>query len=110
MSRIEHPTRILRSPHLVRLGNLLDSRIKIERVNSIELKLDPTITLRITSESKKDNATRIATTITILIIIYLIKYRAIVVVLLLYLIRFTIKNFFILLRKILEIIKLLLLI
>ncbi len=36
---------ILRSSYLVKLGNLLDPRIRIERVNSIELKFDPTITL-----------------------------------------------------------------
>ena len=36
---------------------------------------------RIISENKKDNATRIVTTTIILIIIYLIKYRAIVIVL-----------------------------
>jgi len=38
-------TRILRSSYLVKLENLLDLKIKIERVNSIELKLDSTITL-----------------------------------------------------------------
>jgi hypothetical protein len=45
ISRIEHSTRILRSSHLVELGNQLDSRIRVERVNPIGLKLDPTITL-----------------------------------------------------------------
>ncbi len=45
MSRVEHSTRILRSFHPVRLGNLPNLKIKIERVNSIELKLNPTITL-----------------------------------------------------------------
>jgi len=46
INRVKHLTRILRSLHLVKLENLFDSRIKIERINSIELKLDPTITLR----------------------------------------------------------------
>jgi hypothetical protein len=45
MSWIEHLTRILRSLHPVKLGNLPNSRVKVGRVNSIELKLDPTITL-----------------------------------------------------------------
>ncbi len=48
----------------------------------------------------------ITITTTILTITCLIEYCAIVVVLLLYLIRFTIKDFFILLHKILEIIEL----
>jgi len=42
-------TRILRSPHLVKLGNLPNFRIRIERINSIELKFDSTITLVITT-------------------------------------------------------------
>jgi hypothetical protein len=46
VNRVKHLTRILRSLHLVKLENLFDSRIKIERINSIELKLDSTITLR----------------------------------------------------------------
>ncbi len=45
ISRVKHLARILRSFHSIKLGNLLDSRIKIERVNSIKLKLDSTITL-----------------------------------------------------------------
>jgi len=45
MGRVRHSTRILRSPHPIKLGNLLDSRIKIGRINSIELKFDLTITL-----------------------------------------------------------------
>jgi len=45
MSRIEHSTRIFRSSHSIKLGNLLDSRIKIGQINSIELKFDSTITL-----------------------------------------------------------------
>jgi hypothetical protein len=45
INRIEHSTRILRSLYSVELENLLDLRIKIERVNSIELKFDPMITL-----------------------------------------------------------------
>jgi hypothetical protein len=65
---------------------------------------------RIANESKKSNVTRIATTTTILIIICLIKYCAIVVALLSYLIKFLIKNLFILLHKMLEIIESLLLI
>jgi len=60
---------------------------------------------RTTNKVKKDNATHIATTTTILTIIYSIKYRTIVVASLLYLIKFTKKNFFILLHKMLEIIK-----
>jgi len=59
----------------------------------------------IISESEKSNVTYIATTTTILTIICLIKYCAIVVVLLLYLIRFIIKDFFISLHKMLEIIR-----
>jgi len=42
---IEHLARILRSFHPVKLGNLPDLRVKVGRVNSIGLKLDPTITL-----------------------------------------------------------------
>ncbi len=64
----------------------------------------------ITSEVKKDNARRIATTTTMLTIIYSIKYCAIVIVLLSYLIRFTKKNLFISLYKMLRIIRLSLLI
>ena len=45
MSRVEHLTRILRSPHSIELGNLLDLRVRVRRVNSIGLKLDSTITL-----------------------------------------------------------------
>jgi len=45
VNQVKHLARILRSFHLVKLGNLLDSRIKIERVNLIKLKLDLTITL-----------------------------------------------------------------
>jgi len=45
VNRVKHLTRILRSLHLVKLENLFDSRIKIERINSIKLKLDLTITL-----------------------------------------------------------------
>jgi hypothetical protein len=37
--------RIFRSSYFVKLENLPNSRIKIERVNSIELKLNLTITL-----------------------------------------------------------------
>ena len=65
---------------------------------------------RATNESEKSSATRIATTTTILTIICLIEYCVIVVVLLLYLVKFTIKDLFILLYKILEIIELSLLI
>jgi len=65
---------------------------------------------RIANESKKSNVTRIATTTNILIIIFLIYYCAIVVALLSYLIKFLIKNLFILLHKMLEIIESLLLI
>jgi hypothetical protein len=46
VNRVKHLTRILRSLHLVKLENLFDSRIKIERINSIELKPNLTITLR----------------------------------------------------------------
>jgi len=49
---IEHSTRTLRSSHLVGLGNLLNSRVKVGRVNSIELKLDPTITLFRTKQNR----------------------------------------------------------
>jgi len=45
VDRVEHSTRILRSPHRVGLEHLPNSRIKVGRVNPIELKLDPTITL-----------------------------------------------------------------
>jgi len=45
VSRVKYLTRILRSFYLVKLGNLPNSRIKIERVNSIELKLNLTIIL-----------------------------------------------------------------
>jgi len=61
---------------------------------------------RIVNESEKKNATHIATTTTILIIICLIEYRVIVIVSLLYLIKFIIKKFFISLHKMLEIIRL----
>ena len=60
---------------------------------------------RITNEIKKDNATHIAITTTMLTIICSIKYRTIVVVLLSYLIKFTKKNLFILLHKMLRIIR-----
>jgi len=46
IDRVKHLARILRSSHPIGLGNLPNSRIKVERVNSIELKLDPTITLQ----------------------------------------------------------------
>jgi len=36
---------ILRSSYFVKLENLLNSRIRIEQVNLIELKFDSTITL-----------------------------------------------------------------
>ncbi len=49
MGRVEHSTRILRSPHPVELGNLLDPRVRIGRVNPIGLKPDPTITLIVLS-------------------------------------------------------------
>jgi hypothetical protein len=65
---------------------------------------------RIASESKKSNVMRVATTTTILTIICSIKYCAIVVALLSYLIKFIIKDLFILLHKMLEIIESLLLI
>jgi len=45
MSWVRHLARILRSFHLVGLGNLPDPKIKVGRVNSIELKPNPTITL-----------------------------------------------------------------
>ena len=45
VSRVKHSMRILCSFHLVELENLLDSKIKVGRVNSIELKFDSTITL-----------------------------------------------------------------
>ncbi len=45
VSRVKHLTRILRSLHFVELGNLPIPRVRIERTNSIELKLDPTIIL-----------------------------------------------------------------
>jgi hypothetical protein len=47
VDRIKHSTRILRSSHPIKLGNLPNSRIKIERVNLIELKSNLTITLSI---------------------------------------------------------------
>jgi hypothetical protein len=45
MSRVEHSTHILRSFYFVKLGNLPNSMVKVERVNSIELKFDSTIIL-----------------------------------------------------------------
>jgi len=45
ISQVKHLTRILRSSYLVKLGNLLNSRIRVERINLIELKLNSTITL-----------------------------------------------------------------
>jgi len=42
--------RILRSSYFVKLGNLLNFKIRIKQVNSIELKFDPTITLKKTIE------------------------------------------------------------
>jgi len=45
VGRVGHSTRILRSSHPVGLGNLPDSRVRVERVNSIELKPNLTITL-----------------------------------------------------------------
>jgi hypothetical protein len=64
---------------------------------------------RAINESEKSSATRIATITTMLTMICSIKYRAIIVASLAYLIRITIKNLFILSHKMLEIIKLLLL-
>jgi hypothetical protein len=52
ISRVKHSTRILRSSHLVELGNLLNSRIKVGRVNSIGLKPNPTITLIFTTKEQ----------------------------------------------------------
>jgi len=63
----------------------------------------------VTNESEKSNATRIATTTTMLTMTCSIEYRAIVVVSLTYLIRITMKNFFILSHKMLEMMKSLLL-
>jgi hypothetical protein len=60
---------------------------------------------RATNESEKSSATHIATTTTMLTMTCSIKYRAIVVVSLTYLIRTTMKNLFILLHKMLEMIK-----
>jgi len=48
VDRVKHSTRILRPPHPIKLGNLPDPRVRVERINSIELKLNPTITLVIT--------------------------------------------------------------
>jgi len=45
VGRVEHSTRILRSPYPVGLGNLPDPRVRVGRVNPIGLKPDPTITL-----------------------------------------------------------------
>jgi len=45
VDRVKYLTRIFRSFYLVRLENLPNLRIRIERVNSIELKFDLTITL-----------------------------------------------------------------
>jgi len=110
--------RILRPSHFVKLGNLPNPRIKIERVNLIELKFDLTITLiliscernlkskYIASKDERISAIHIATTTIILTIVCSIEYCVIVVVLLLYLIKFTIKDLFILLYKMLRIIKL----
>jgi len=64
---------------------------------------------RATSESEKSNATRITTTTTMLTITCSIKYRAIVVASLAYLIRITIKNLFISPHKMLEMMRSLLL-
>jgi len=64
---------------------------------------------RAINESKKSNATHIVTTTTMLTMTCLIEYCAIVVASLTYLIRITIKNFFISLHKMLEIIRSLLL-
>jgi len=47
-NRIEHSTRILRPFHSVGLENLSNLRVRIERVNPIGLKPDPTVTLCIT--------------------------------------------------------------
>ena len=47
MGRVELSTRILRSSHPIGLGNLLDPRVRVGRVNPIGLKPDPTITLQI---------------------------------------------------------------
>ncbi len=52
VGRVEHSTRILRSPHPVGLGNLPDPRVRVGRANSIELKPDPTITLKKTIYKK----------------------------------------------------------
>jgi len=47
MGRVEHLARILRSLHFVELGNLPNPRVRVGRVNSIELKLDLMITLNV---------------------------------------------------------------
>jgi hypothetical protein len=60
---------------------------------------------RTTNESEKSNATRIATMTIMLTIICSIKYCAIVVASLTYLIRITMKNFFISSHKMLEIMR-----
>ncbi len=59
MGQVEHSTRILRSSHSIKLGNLFDSRIKIGRINSIELKLNSTITLIVVCSSKIARFTKI---------------------------------------------------
>ncbi len=51
VNQIRHSTRILRSPHPIKLGNLPDLKVRVGRVNSIELKLDPTITLNFATSS-----------------------------------------------------------
>jgi len=45
ISRVKHSTCILRSTYSIKLENLPNSRIRIERVNLIELKFNSTITL-----------------------------------------------------------------
>ncbi len=45
VGRVEHLTRILRSSHPIKLGNLPDPRVRVGRVNSIGLKPNSTITL-----------------------------------------------------------------
>ena len=49
IDQVKYLAHILRSFHPIRLGNLLDSMIRIGQVNSIELKLDSTITLILTT-------------------------------------------------------------
>ncbi len=44
-SQVKRLTRPIRSTHSIELEFLLDLKIKVKRVNSIELKLNPTITL-----------------------------------------------------------------